>query len=136
MHPTPRRSSRTRRTPQVGATHGSLEFAGAVKVLGTTARSMGLEAPGFRSPPRLVGVDRSVRRRRSTSGAAAPAVVSVRVRDRPWPAVLADMVEGVVVANQLQAPDADRARAALWESVASALVADESTSMSAQRRVA
>jgi hypothetical protein len=50
--------------------------------------------------------------------------------------VLADMVEGVVVANQLQAPDADRARAALWESVASALVADESTSMSAQRRVA
>jgi len=39
--------------------------------------------------------------------------------------VLADMVEGVVVANGLHAPDADRARAALWESVASAVVADE-----------
>ena len=135
MHPTPRRSSRTRRTPQVGATHGSLEFAGAVKVLGTTARSMGLEAPGFRSPPRLVGVDRSVRRRRSTSGAAAPAVVSVRVRDRPWPAVLADMVEGVVVANGLVAPEADRVRSALWESVAGSVVSAADAPVS-ERRVA
>ena len=136
MHPTPRRSSRTHRTSPLGPANGSLEFAGAVKVLGATARSMGLEAPGFRSPPRLVGVDRSVRRRRSTSGEAAPAVVSIRVRDRPWPAVLADMVEGVVVANGLHAPDADRARAALWESVASALVVDDAAAPLAQRRVA
>jgi hypothetical protein len=97
---------------------------------------MGLEVPGFRSPPRLVGVDRSVRRRRSTSGAAAPAVVSIRVRDRPWPAVLADMVEGVVVANGLRAPDADRARSALWESVADALIIDDSATAPAPRRVA
>jgi hypothetical protein len=97
---------------------------------------MGLEAPGFRSPPRLVGVDRSVRRRRSTSGAAAPAVVSIRVRDRPWPAVLADMVEGVVVANDLRAPAADRARSALWESVADALIIGDSATAPAPRRVA
>ena len=106
-----------------------------MKVLGSVARSMGLEAPGFRSPPRLVGVDRSVRRRRSTTGAAAPAVVSVRVRDRPWPAVLADMVEGVVVANGLVAPEADRARSALWESVATSVVSAADAPVS-ERRVA
>ena len=39
--------------------------------------------------------------------------------DRPWPAVLADMVEGIVVANHLHGPDADRARARLWSSVGS-----------------
>jgi hypothetical protein len=50
--------------------------------------------------------------------------------------VLADMVEGVVVANGLHAPDADRARAALWESVASALVVDDAAAPPAQRRVA
>ena len=76
-----------------------------------------------------------MRRRRSTSGAAAPAVVSVRVRDRPWPAVLADMVEGVVVANGLVAPEADRARSALWESVVdSAMPASDAAD--AERRVA
>ena len=37
---------------------------------------------------RLVGVDRTLRRR------GGGAVVSVRLRGRPWPAVLADMIEG------------------------------------------
>jgi hypothetical protein len=36
------------------------------------------------------------------------------VRGRPWPAVLADLVEGVVAANGLRGPAADRARSALW----------------------
>ncbi|MEL0283474.1 MAG: hypothetical protein VW964_02815 [Ilumatobacter sp.] len=134
MHPTSRRRTRSQRAAPAGGS-GSLEFAGAVKVLGAVARSMGLEAPGFRSPPRLVGVDRSVRRRRSTTGAAAPAVVSVRVRDRPWPAVLADMVEGVVVANGLVAPEADRARSALWESVAGS-VTPAAGAAGTERRVA
>ena len=134
MHPTSRRRTRSQRAALAGGS-GSLEFAGAVKVLGSVARSMGLEAPGFRSPPRLVGVDRSVRRRRSTTGAAAPAVVSVRVRDRPWPAVLADMVEGVVVANGLVAPEADRARSALWESVAGS-VTPAAGAAGTERRVA
>jgi len=44
--------------------------------------------------------------------------VAVRLRGRPWAAVLADMVEGVVAANDLHAAEADRARAALWEAVA------------------
>ena len=45
------------------------------------------------------------------------AIVAVRLRGRPWPAVLADMVEGVVTTNQLVAPHADRLRAELWEVV-------------------
>lgn len=62
-------------------------------------------------------------------------MVSVRVRDRPWPAVLADMVEGVVVANGLVAPEADRARSALWESVAGS-VTPAADAAGTERRVA
>src|SRR5882672_2090698 len=71
-----------------------LRFAEAVRALGLEARRNGLRMPGFRSPPRLNGVDRSVRRR--SDGGATIAVV---VRGRPWAAVVADMIEGVLVAN-------------------------------------
>lgn len=91
-----------------------LRFAEAVRALGVEARRNGLQMPGFRSPPRLRGVDRSVRRR--SDGGATIAVV---VRGRPWPAVIADMVEGIVVANALCGANADRVRAALWKAVGS-----------------
>lgn len=65
--------------------------------------------PSFRCPPRLVGVDRTIRRR------ADGAIVSVRLRGRPIVAVLADMIEGVVVANGLKPPAADRLRSDLWQ---------------------
>lgn len=74
-------------------------------------RAERLVAPGFRCPPRLVGVDRSVRRRGDT------AVVAVRVRDRPLAAVLADMIEGIIVINGLCSPDSDRMRGVLWAAV-------------------
>ena len=45
-------------------------------------------------------------------------MVAVVVRGRPWPAVLADLVEGVVAANGLQGPGADAARSVLWEALA------------------
>ena len=70
--------------------------------------------PAFRSPPRLEGVARSVRRR-----ADGNTTIAVVVRNRPWSAVLADMVEGIVVANHLHGLDADRARARLWSTVGS-----------------
>jgi hypothetical protein len=41
----------------------------------------------------------------------------VVVRDRPWVAVQADMIEGVVAANLLAGADADRARTALWNAL-------------------
>jgi hypothetical protein len=87
----------------------TVEFAAAARTLTREARRRRLVAPGFRCPPRLVGVDRTIRRR---PGGAA--VVAVRLRDRPWVAVLADMIEGVVVANRLVPPSSDRLRAELW----------------------
>lgn len=84
------------------------DFATAARTLTREARRHGLVGPSFRCPPRLVGVDRTIRRR------GDGAVVSVRVRGRPWAAVLADMIEGVVVANRLDPPESDRLRADLW----------------------
>lgn len=89
----------------------TVEFAHAARVLGREARRRGLVVPGFRSPPRIVGVHRTLRRH---SGGA---VVAVQVRGRPWFAVVADMIEGVVVANSLQAPSGDRLRTELWEAL-------------------
>jgi len=40
--------------------------------------------------------------------------VAIRVRGRPVMAVLADMIEGVVVANRLRPPRSDRVRTELW----------------------
>ena len=44
-------------------------------------------------------------------------MVAVVVRDRPWPAVQADLVEGVVAANALTSPASDRAREGLWRAL-------------------
>lgn len=89
----------------------SIRFAHAVGALGCTARALGLAVPGFRSPPRLAGVRRSIKR---WPGGATVAVV---LRGRPWAAIQADLVEGVVAANDLQGPAAEAARAALWEAI-------------------
>jgi hypothetical protein len=86
----------------------TVEFAQAARLLAREARAKGLLVPGFRSPPKIVGAQRTLRRH---SGGA---VVAVQVRGRPWFAVAADMIEGVVAANALQPPDADRLRTDLW----------------------
>ena len=91
----------------------TLDFAQVARVLGHEARARGLHAPGFRCPPRIVGVDRSLRR----SGEHVP--VAGRVKGRPLVAVVADMIEGVVVANRLVPPVADRLRRELWDVVSS-----------------
>ena len=49
-------------------------------------------------------------------------VVAVQLKGRPWPAVVGDMIEGVVVANQLQHPHADRLRNELWAVVGTPVV--------------
>ncbi len=87
----------------------SIQFAEAARTLGHAARSRGLMAPSFRCPPRLNGVDRTLRRH------PMGAVVSVRLRDRPWAAVVGDMIEGIVVANGLHPPQSDRLRTELWQ---------------------
>jgi hypothetical protein len=124
LRPTP--SAGSPRPPVAAAGEGDTAlFANAARVLATHARRLGLVAPGFRSPPRLVGVDRSIRRH--PTGAA----VAVRVRGRPWPAVAADMIEGVVAANRLAPPRSDRLRAELWLALGS-----EATSGLTDRKVA
>ena len=107
------------RVPDDRAT-GALDFAAAARSLSSVTRRMGLVVPGFRTPPRLVGVDRTVRRHPSG------ATVAVRVRGRPWPAIVADMIDGVVVANRLDPHRANRVRADLWAVLSTA----------AERRVA
>lgn len=82
-----------------------LQFAAAVRTLADEARRAGLEVPGFRSPPRLPGADRTLRRR-----AGGPPAVAVRVTDRDFAAIAADLVEGVVVANGLTGRAAASAR--------------------------
>ena len=107
------------------ATTRYAEFAVAARVLASQAHRHGLKPPGFRSPPRAIGVDRSLRR---INGGV---VVSVLLRGRPFVAVLGDMIEGVVAANRLVAREAEIVRTVLWASVESLLVSDE-----AQTRVA
>ncbi|MEL6893198.1 MAG: hypothetical protein AAFP84_16520 [Actinomycetota bacterium] len=92
----------------------TVEFAAAARTLSRAATRRGLVAPSFRCPPRLVGADRTIRRRRGRGDVPDSVVVSIRVKGRPSAAVFADMIEGVVVANRLVTPDADRLRTDLW----------------------
>lgn len=70
-------------------------FARAVAVVTEVARRAGLVPPAFRSPPRRRGAARTIRR------AGGGSVVAVRRADRPAPAVVADLVDGILVANDL-----------------------------------
>lgn len=79
----------------------SLRFAATARALGDAARAQGLTAPAFRSPPRVPGQTRTIRRHANGS-----ATVAVVVRERPWNAVVADMIDGFVVVNDAQAPEA------------------------------
>lgn len=89
----------------------TLRFASAARRLGAAARAAGLVVPAFRCPPRVAGASRTIRRY------PGGAVVSVQLRDRPFPDVAADMVEGVLVVNQLRGEAATRMRAALADAV-------------------
>ncbi|NLD77646.1 MAG: hypothetical protein GX643_13370 [Acidimicrobiales bacterium] len=90
----------------------SLMFAATVRTLASAARERGLVVPGFRSPPRVPGADRTVRR--APDGRSTVAVV---VKGRPYQAVAADMIEGIVIANDLDGTEATRVRTRLWEAV-------------------
>ncbi|MEM9746397.1 MAG: hypothetical protein AAF945_06865 [Actinomycetota bacterium] len=96
----------------------TVEFAAVARRISRAAQRRGLVVPSFRCPPRVVGADRTIRRRPARTGSAEGVVVSVRVRDRPREAVVGDMIEGVVVANRLGSPEADRLRTDLWSVVA------------------
>ena len=85
----------------------ALRFADAARRLGAAAHEAGLSVPAFRSPPRVPGAARTIRRY------PAGAVVSVRLRERPFTEVVADMVDGVLAANRVPPADAPRLRSRL-----------------------
>jgi len=89
-----------------------MRFARVAEVMSEAVRRRGMVVPAFRSPPRTVGLSRSIQRRDDGSCA-----VAVSLRGRPWSAVVADMIEGVVVANQLESAAAGRLRSELWEEI-------------------
>lgn len=95
-------------------TSAALRFSSLARLLAAEARRHGLAVPGFRSPPRLAGVDRTIR-----WSANGTCMVAVRVRDREVADVIADMVEGVLVANRLGGHAAEGWRVALQSAVAS-----------------
>ena len=92
----------------------AVEFAALARAIASTVHQSGLAAPGFRCPTRIIGVDRTIRR---LAGQDVAGIVAVNVKDRPLAAVVADMIEGVVILNQLSAVEAARVRAALWLSL-------------------
>lgn len=96
----------------LGLMGGVEAFATSARLLAEAARAAGLRVPAFRSPPRLSGAHRTIRRY------PGGAVVAVRLRGRAIEAVVADMVEGVVVANRLTGDAALRARTLLADAVA------------------
>lgn len=109
------------------------EFAEVARAISDATRRLGLVAPGFRSPSRVVGVDRTLRR---FAGEEVAGVVAVNLRDRPMAAVLADMIEGVVALNRLSALDATRVRAALWSALDTTASSTAAASVSRSAHVA
>lgn len=97
----------------------TIRFARAARELSRTSRLCGVVAPSFISPPRRTDVSRTIKRRPNGT------VVAVSLRARPWAAVLADMVDGVIVANGLSGVEADKVRGALWLAVSEAAVTVE-----------
>jgi len=89
-------------------TSAALRFAETARLLAAEARRHNLKVPGFRSPPRLPGVDRSIR-----WAPAGTCIVSVRVRERDVDEVIGDLIEGVIVANGFAGQAADGWRVAL-----------------------
>jgi hypothetical protein len=87
----------------------SVRFAQVARELSQAAVADDLRAPAFRSPPRTPGLRRSIRRRPDGS-----ATVSVSLRGRPAVAVVADMIDGVVAANEPAAGRVAGVRDRLW----------------------
>jgi hypothetical protein len=95
----------------------AVRFADVARRLGAAAHEAGLDTPAFRSPPRVPGAARTIRRY------PAGAVVSVQLRGRPFADVVTDMVDGVVAANRVPAAEAPRVRARLTSALAAPAVA-------------
>jgi bifunctional non-homologous end joining protein LigD len=82
----------------------ALRFATAARRLGAAARASGLVVPAFRSPPRVAGASRTLKRY------PGGAVISVKLRDRAYVDVVDDMIDGVLVTNRVGVESRPRLR--------------------------
>jgi hypothetical protein len=81
------------------------------RFLAAESREAGLAVPAFRSPPRVPGVARTIRR------LGDGAVVAIQIRGREADAVAADMVDGIVLTNRLEPSVAEPMRRRLLDAV-------------------
>jgi len=98
------------------ATGARRDFAGTARWLAAAARARGLDAPGFRTPPRQTGCNRTIRR--YSDGTA---LVAVRVKDRLWEDVVDDLIAGILTVNDLRGAPAAELRYAIWCDLTDAL---------------
>lgn len=91
-----------------------VQFSLLARRVAEQARGLGLVPPAFRTPPRVAGADRTLRRGRDGT---VGGVVAVRLADRGAPEVVGDLVEGVIAVNGLGGDDATRARSALLAAI-------------------
>lgn len=88
------------------------DFAGAARRVAVAARALGLVAPAFRTPPRRVGYNRTIRRYPDGT-----ALISVRVKGRLWDDVVDDLISGVLAVNDLHGAPAAEVRLRMWDDV-------------------
>ena len=88
----------------------SIQFSITVRTLGRIANQLGYVTPQFRCPPPSAQYQRSVRRNHDDLS------ISIVIRGRPWLAVLADIVEGFVIANAKLGQDSE-IRNILWDTI-------------------
>jgi hypothetical protein len=99
----------------------ALRFADVARRLGAAAHAAGLEVPAFRCPPRVPGAARTIRRYPGGT------VVSVCLRNRRFEDAVADMVDGVLVANRVEGAGAPRIRAQLHAALAAPAAPEPAT---------
>lgn len=133
------RTTRPRGLETVGSTDGqrwveltSVRFAQIARQLNQVAKAAGMNTPAFRSPPKTRGLQRSIKRRPDGS-----ATVSVSLRGRPAVAVVADMIDGVMAANEPGSTRSAVVRDRLWSAATPFLaMAEERPESTMARRAA
>ena len=89
----------------------SIQFSIAVRTLGRIADQLGYRIPQVRGPPPSAKYQRSVRKTGDENLS-----ISIVIRGRPWLAILADIVEGFVIANTQSGQDSE-IRNILWDCI-------------------
>ena len=91
----------------------SIKFVKVVRTLERIANQRGFNVPTFRSPPPTAKFQRTVKKQPDKK-----LIISIVVRERPWLAVLADIIEGFVLANKPSNRESEL-RDLLWDSISS-----------------